>query len=100
VDASLEELKSLFLDLLFKYQCIRTQINLASKFQGDVYDDSRTIDLGADGKERPIETDTDVATRLISLEDDPTLPAFTFRLSFLGHGLSCFGAVLGQIFYF
>jgi hypothetical protein len=44
------------------------------------------------------ETDIDVATRLISLEDDPTLPAFTFRLWFLGLGLSCFGAVLGQIF--
>lgn len=40
----------------------------------------------------------DVATRLISLEDDPTLPVFTFRMWFLGLGLSCFGAVLGQIF--
>lgn len=44
------------------------------------------------------ETDLDVATRLISLDDDPTLPAFTFRMWFLGIGLSCFGAVLGQIF--
>ena len=43
-------------------------------------------------------TDTDVATRLVSLEDDPTLPVFTFRMWFLGIGLSCFGAVLGQIF--
>ncbi|CAA7263920.1 unnamed protein product [Cyclocybe aegerita] len=67
---------------------------------GDVYDDIRAIDLGEDGKERPIETDVDVATRLISLEDDPTLPAFTFRMWLLGIGLSCFGAVLGQIFYF
>ncbi|KAJ3513900.1 hypothetical protein NLJ89_g2700 [Agrocybe chaxingu] len=86
---------------------------------GDVYDDVRAIDLGEDGKERPIgeslvscpsysyltilylvETDVDIATRLISLEDDPTLPAFTFRMWFLGIGLSCFGAVLGQIFYF
>ncbi|KAF9494717.1 OPT oligopeptide transporter [Pleurotus eryngii] len=39
----------------------------------------------------------DVATRLISLEDDPA-PVFTLRMWFLG--LSCFGAVLGQIFYF
>ena len=29
-------------------------IDLASNFQGDVYDDGRAIDLGADGKERPI----------------------------------------------
>ncbi len=40
----------------------------------------------------------DVAMRLISLDDDPTLPAFTFRMWFLGIGLACFGSVLGQIF--
>jgi hypothetical protein len=67
---------------------------------GDVYDDIRDIDMGEDGKERPIVTDVDVATRLISLEDDPSLPCLTFRSWFLGLGLSCFGAVLGQIFYF
>ncbi|KAI3601576.1 oligopeptide transporter [Moniliophthora roreri] len=67
---------------------------------GEVYDDIRVIDLGEDGKERPITTDVDVATRLISLEDDPALPCFTFRMWHLGVGLSCFGAVLGRIFYF
>lgn len=45
-----------------------------------------------------LETDIDVATRLISLDDDPSLPIMTFRTWFLGLGLSCFGAVLGQIF--
>lgn len=44
------------------------------------------------------ETDADYALRLISLEDDPTLPIWTFRMWFLSLGLSCFGAVLGQIF--
>lgn len=44
------------------------------------------------------DTDTDYSTRLISLDDDPTLPIFTFRMWFLSLGLSCFGAVLGQIF--
>ena len=94
-------------------------VEVSSDLPGDVYEDSRAIDLGADGKERPIgrstavnsdlqrinhsyllraETDIDVVTRLISLEDDPSLPVFTFRLWFLGLGLSCFGAVLGQIF--
>ncbi|KAJ7599039.1 peptide transporter MTD1 [Mycena floridula] len=68
--------------------------------EGDVFDDVRDIDLGEDGKERPIVTDIDVATRLISLDDDTTLRAVTFRMCFLGLGLSCFGAVLGQIFYF
>lgn len=83
---------------------------------GDVYDGPREIDLGADGKERPIgvyastqsvyfnayllliATDQDYALRLLSLEDDPTLPVLTFRMWFLGLGLSCFGSVLGQIF--
>lgn len=40
----------------------------------------------------------DYAVRLISLEDDPSLPIFTFRMWFLALGLSCFGAILSQIF--
>ncbi|KAH6893967.1 peptide transporter MTD1 [Coprinopsis sp. MPI-PUGE-AT-0042] len=75
-------------------------VETAESLKGDVYEDIRDIDLDENGRERPIETDLDVATRLISLEDDTTLPAFTFRMWFLGIGLSCFGAVLGQIFYF
>ncbi|EIN10286.1 OPT oligopeptide transporter [Punctularia strigosozonata HHB-11173 SS5] len=67
---------------------------------GDVYDDVRVIDLGSDGKERPIETASDWSLRLISLDDDPTLPVWTFRLWFLAVGLSCFGAVLSEIFAF
>ncbi|KAG6915154.1 hypothetical protein DXG01_012971 [Tephrocybe rancida] len=78
----------------------KRSIDIAESINGDVYDELRVIDMGEDGKERPIETDIDVATRLISLEDDPTLPAFTFRMWFLGLGLACFGSVLGQIFYF
>ncbi|KAJ7484920.1 peptide transporter MTD1 [Mycena galericulata] len=78
----------------------KSSIQIAEPVTGEVYDDLREIDLDENGKERPIVTDVDVATRLISLEDDPTLPAFTFRMWFLGLGLSCFGAVLGQIFYF
>ncbi|ESK83368.1 oligopeptide transporter [Moniliophthora roreri MCA 2997] len=67
----------------------------------EVYADGpRLIDLGEDGKERPIVSDADYATRLVSLDDDPDMPIFTFRLWLLGLGLSCFGAVLGQIFYF
>lgn len=83
---------------------------------GDVFESGpRLIDLGVDGKERPIrklqssldlihltvsisETDADYAIRLISLEDDPTHPIWTFRMWFLSLGLSCFGAVIGQIF--
>ncbi|PAV19472.1 OPT oligopeptide transporter [Pyrrhoderma noxium] len=70
-------------------------LSISSSSPVDVWDDGTS-----DGRERPIETDIDVATRLISLDDDPSLPIMTFRTWFLGLGLSCFGAVLGQIFYF
>lgn len=86
---------------------------------GDVYEDVRAIDLDASGKEKPIsmyplhspfiinqvadcrpETGEDYAVRLMSLEDDPTLPMWTLRMWFLGLGLSCFAAVLGQLFVY
>jgi hypothetical protein len=54
----------------------------------------------ANGKERPIETAEDIATRCISLEDDPEMIIHTVRMWTLGLGLTCFAAVLGQIFYF
>ncbi|KZV74273.1 OPT superfamily oligopeptide transporter [Peniophora sp. CONT] len=42
----------------------------------------------------------DVTVKVLSAQDDPTLPWFTFRSVFLGIGLSAFGAVLAQIYYF
>jgi len=78
----------------------KDQVEIVVGDVGDVFDDSRAIDLGADGKERPIENPEDYALRLISLEDDPELPIWTFRMLFLSLGLSCFAAVLSQIFYF
>lgn len=53
---------------------------------------------GMDTNLPTIETDSDYSLRLLSLEDDPSLPILTFRMWFLSLGLSCFGAVLGQIF--
>ncbi|KAJ7212374.1 peptide transporter MTD1 [Mycena rebaudengoi] len=70
----------------------KSSIQVAEPITAEVYDDLREIDLDDNGRERPIVTDMDVATRLISLKDDPSLPAFTFRMWFLGLGLSCFGA--------
>ncbi|KZT69481.1 OPT superfamily oligopeptide transporter [Daedalea quercina L-15889] len=67
---------------------------------GDVSEDVRAIDLDDSGKERPIETESDYALRLVSLDDDPSLPSLTFRTWFLGLGLACFAAVLGELFYF
>ncbi|KIY43831.1 OPT superfamily oligopeptide transporter [Fistulina hepatica ATCC 64428] len=67
---------------------------------GEVYEDVRAIDVDANGKERAVESDLDWSVRLVSLEDDPSLPVWTFRLWFLALGLSCFGAVLCEIFAF
>lgn len=67
---------------------------------GGVFEDSRAVDLDANGKEKPITDPIDYALRLLSIEDDPGLPILTFRMWFVGLGLSCFGAVLGQLFYF
>ncbi|KAL4253651.1 oligopeptide OPT transporter family protein [Abortiporus biennis] len=47
-----------------------------------------------------IQNAEDVAVQVISTEDDPTLPIFTFRVLFLGIGLSAFGAVLATIYTF
>ncbi|SCV69386.1 BQ2448_2406 [Microbotryum intermedium] len=46
----------------------------------------------------PVEGTTPVYT--VSLEDDPSLPIHTVRMWTLGLWLTCFGAVLGQIFTF
>ncbi|OAA73584.1 oligopeptide transporter [Cordyceps fumosorosea ARSEF 2679] len=45
-------------------------------------------------------TEFDVLTHTIHLQDDPTLPAVTFRSMLIGLGLSVFGGVLSGIFYF
>ncbi|KAF8919170.1 OPT oligopeptide transporter protein-domain-containing protein [Mucidula mucida] len=42
----------------------------------------------------------DVAVQVISTRDDPDVPIFTFRLVFLGIGLSAFSAVLATIYTF
>ncbi|KAH8919014.1 OPT superfamily oligopeptide transporter [Atractiella rhizophila] len=67
---------------------------------GDVWEDVREIDLDSTGKERAVETSEDWGYRLVSLADDPSAPVWTFRMWFIAIGLSCFGAVLSQIFAF
>ncbi|KAH8083293.1 OPT oligopeptide transporter [Cristinia sonorae] len=49
---------------------------------------------------RVIEREEDVAVEIISAEDDPTLPVYTFRVFFLGIGLSVFSSVLATIYTF
>ncbi|KAE9405207.1 OPT superfamily oligopeptide transporter [Gymnopus androsaceus JB14] len=42
----------------------------------------------------------DITTHVISVEDDPSLNPWTFRAFFIGIGLSAFGGVLAEIYYF
>ncbi|TID15601.1 OPT superfamily oligopeptide transporter [Venturia nashicola] len=48
----------------------------------------------------PAETAKDLATEVIHAEDDPGLNPWTFRVWFLGIGLSTFGGSLATIYYF
>ncbi|CAA7267213.1 unnamed protein product [Cyclocybe aegerita] len=50
--------------------------------------------------EAALERPEGVATQVISTQDDPELPVFTFRVVFLGIGLSAFSSVLGTIYTF
>lgn len=42
----------------------------------------------------------DILTHTIHVEDDPTIPALTFRTWFLGIGLALFGGTISAIYYF
>ncbi|KAF7973665.1 hypothetical protein HWV62_14640 [Athelia sp. TMB] len=42
----------------------------------------------------------DIATHVITVQDDPTANPWTFRSFFIGIGLSAFGGVLAEIYYF
>lgn len=42
----------------------------------------------------------DIATHVISIDDDPSANPWTFRSFFIGIGLSAFGGVLAEIYYF
>ncbi|KAF1992314.1 OPT superfamily oligopeptide transporter [Aulographum hederae CBS 113979] len=42
----------------------------------------------------------DIALKALHVDDDPTLDPWTFRMFFLGFGLSAFGAALATIFLF
>ncbi|KAI0306821.1 OPT oligopeptide transporter protein-domain-containing protein [Multifurca ochricompacta] len=47
-----------------------------------------------------LHNERDIATNVIPVEDDPSLNPWTFRSFFIGIGLSTFGSVLAEIYYF
>lgn len=53
--------------------------------------------VGEDGDDDHVISDyRDLITHVISVEDDPTLNCWTFRVLVIGIGLSAFGGVLGM----
>ncbi|KAH9481332.1 Oligopeptide transporter 5 [Psilocybe cubensis] len=47
-----------------------------------------------------LEDERDIATHVITVADDPSLNPWTFRAFIVGIGLSAFGGVLAEIYYF
>ncbi|KAF8833285.1 OPT superfamily oligopeptide transporter [Paxillus ammoniavirescens] len=53
-----------------------------------------------DGSDVVLHDEREIATHVISVDDDPCLNPWTFRSFFIGLGLSAFGASLAEIYYF
>ncbi|KAG1858091.1 OPT oligopeptide transporter protein-domain-containing protein [Suillus subluteus] len=66
--------------------------------KGDV--ETATVDADSDSEEGVLSNERDIATHVISVDDDPSLSPWTFRAFFIGLGLSTFGGVLAEIYYF
>lgn len=49
-----------------------------------------------DASDTVLHTEREIATHIISVDDDPSLNPWTFRAFFLGLGLSAFGGSLGM----
>jgi OPT family small oligopeptide transporter len=47
-----------------------------------------------------LENERDIATHVVSIHDDPSLNPWTIRAFVIGIGLSAFGGVLAEIYYF
>ncbi|KAJ5186100.1 Oligopeptide transporter OPT superfamily [Penicillium cf. griseofulvum] len=62
-----------------------------------LYDDAEAL---SKGNAAPLQTAEEIVTHVIHVDDDPTLNPWTFRMFFIGLGLSAFGAVLQEIMYF
>lgn len=75
------------------------KVGIHDEKSDDVEDDINEVgEPDSNGKEKVLETADDFAKRLISLDDDPTMPIHTFRMWFTGIGLAVFASVLGMLF--
>lgn len=66
--------------------------------KGDI--EAATVDAGSEESAVVLTNERDIATHVISVDDDPSLNPWTFRAFFIGLGLSAFGGVLAEIYYF
>ncbi|KAG1878204.1 OPT oligopeptide transporter protein-domain-containing protein [Suillus subluteus] len=60
----------------------------------------RRSNVDADSEEGVLSDERDIATNVISVDDDASLNPWTIRAFFIGLGLSAFGGVLAEIYYF
>lgn len=63
------------------------------KSSGDI---DYASDLDSSSSVAVLDNERDIATHIISVQDDPTLNPWTFRAFVIGIGLSAFGGVLGS----
>ncbi|KAG1861314.1 OPT oligopeptide transporter protein-domain-containing protein [Suillus subluteus] len=62
--------------------------------------DNTTIQEAETDKNIVLQNEREIATHIISMDDDPSLNPWTFRTFFIGLGLSASGGSLAQIYYF
>jgi len=72
--------------------------DIKEKEKGDV--ESILVEAASVDDSEVIETAEQLVAQVISLDDDPTLSPWTFRTLVIGTGLSAFGGVLAEIYYF
>ncbi|KAH8995631.1 OPT oligopeptide transporter protein-domain-containing protein [Lactarius akahatsu] len=87
---------------------LATEPSLSNEKQADFETPEKDPSYSKSDVESTTGTDTtavlrnerDLVTHIISVHDDPSLNPWTFRSFFIGIGLSAFGGVLAEIYYF
>lgn len=74
--------------------------NVAYVLKGDRADADYAGETPEPEEGHVVSSAKDIVTQVLSLDDDPSLNPWTFRMWFLGLGLAIFGSVLQEIFYF
>lgn len=72
----------------------------ATTFTLNSIDSEKNLSAYSSHHNSPPENAKDLVTEVLKVEDDPTINPWTFRVFFLGLGLSTFGGSLATIYYF